>query len=233
MKKMSIGARLTVWYLLIFAIAQAVFGFGMWFILRQNFRQIADEELRAQVEDLTKFLQAQKKNATVAKLQEEVSEAYIIEHSGDFLQIFDSEGNWIFRADALRQDALVAPDPASLNNSSFSDLQLTGRPFRFITGRIAVSGRVYTVQTGVPMDRMVRTLSLFRRYLFAFAPLLLLAAAAGGFWLSRRALSPVDSLTRAAASISGQNLNHRLDAPQTNDELQRLADTLNQMLARI
>lgn len=233
MNRLSVGARLTLWYLVIFAAAQAVFGFGMWFILRQSFRQIADEELRGQVDDLTKFLQAQKKNATVAKLQEEVSEAYIIEHSGDFLQILDGEGNWIFRADALRRSFFVAPDPSSVESASFSDRQFNGGSFRFLTVRVEANGRVYTVQTGVPMDRMVRTLSVFRRYLLMFAPLLLLAAATGGFWLSRRALSPVDSLTRAAASISGHNLSHRLDVPQTKDELQRLAETLNQMLARI
>jgi hypothetical protein len=36
-----------------------------------------------------------------------------------------------------------------------------------------------------------------------FAPLILLAAAAGGYWLSRRALSPVDALVRTAREIGG------------------------------
>jgi heavy metal sensor kinase len=232
-KKLSIGLRLTLWYLAIFAAAELLFGFGMWFILRRNFNQIADEELQSQVEDLTRFLQAQKKNITIAKLQEEVAEAYIIEHSGDFLQIIDSEGNWIFRATALQKNSLVAPPPYLVKRRSFRDLQLGGRQFRFITARIAVDGHVYTTQTGVPTDQMERTLSLFRRYLLMFAPLLLLIAAAGGFWLSRKALSPVDALTRAAKTISGSNLRDRLETIETGDELQRLSETLNEMLARI
>jgi heavy metal sensor kinase len=65
------------------------------------------------------------------------------------------------------------------------------------------------------------------------APLLLLAAAWGGYWLSRKALSPVDALTRTARSIGGGNLNERLEKLTTGDELQRLSDTLNEMLARI
>ena len=48
----------------------------------------------------------------------------------------------------------------------------------------------YTVQTGVPTDQIIATLSLFRRYLLMLAPLLLFAAASGGYWLSRKALSP-------------------------------------------
>jgi len=58
-------------------------------------------------------------------------------------------------------------------------------------------------------------------------------ASAVGYWLSRKALAPVDALTRTARSISGANLNDRLEGLQTGDELQRLSDTLNEMLARI
>jgi heavy metal sensor kinase len=86
---------------------------------------------------------------------------------------------------------------------------------------------------GSPADDAVETLHLFRAYLLMFAPMLLLAAAGGGYWLSRRALSPVDALARTAREISGTNLNSRLQKLDTGDELQRLSDTLNEMLDRI
>jgi hypothetical protein len=96
MKKLSIGVRLTLWYLAIFAAAECLFSVGMWLALRQDLYGIANDALTAQVDDLTHLLKAQKeKNRTVAKLQEEVSEAYLLEHSGDFLQVFDQDGNWI------------------------------------------------------------------------------------------------------------------------------------------
>jgi len=233
MKTVSIGLRLTIWYLAIFAAAQFLFGFGMWLILRRNLYRIADEQLQAQVEDLTRFLQAQRKNATVAKLQEEVSEAYVIEHSGDFLQILDNEGNWIFRASALERNSIAPVQSEGIEGPSYFDGWVDGKPFRFVDARLEVNGRVYAMQTAVPTDDASRTLSLFRRYLLMSAPLLLLAAASGGYWLSRRALSPVDALTCNARKISGSNLRDRLESLQTGDELQRLADTLNEMLARI
>ena len=89
MKKPSIGFRLTLWYVVLFAAAQLVFGTGMWFFARRSLYRITDDTLQGQIDDLTNFLEAQKKNATVAKLQEEVSEAYLLEHSGDYLQIYD------------------------------------------------------------------------------------------------------------------------------------------------
>jgi len=69
--------------------------------------------------------------------------------------------------------------------------------------------------------------------LLMFAPFFLLVAAGGGYWLSRRALAPVDALVRSARDIGGSNLSSRLEKLDTGDELQRLSDTLNEMLQRI
>ncbi len=234
MKRFSIGSRLTLWYLAIFAGAQLCFGVGMWFVLRQDLYSVADDALTAQIEDLTTFLKTQKKkNMTVAKLREEASEAYALEHSGDFLQVYDEDGNWIFRAPTLEQNRFAPVAPAAVKGPSFQNRQLGSKPFRFITQRIEVNGRSFTVQTGVPTDQIIATLSLFRRYLLMLAPLLLFAAASGGYWLSRKALRPVDAIARTARSIGGGNLGDRLEKIATGDELQRLSDTLNEMLARI
>ena len=98
--------------------------------------------------------------------------------------------------------------------------------FRFLFQKLEVNGRIYTVEMGTPADDAVETLHLFRSYLLMFAPLLFLVAAGGGFWLSRRALSPVDTLVQNAREIGGTSLNRRLQKLETGDELQRLSDTL-------
>ena len=234
MRKLSIGSRLTLWYLVIFTAAQLSFGMAMWFALRQELYSVADGALTAQIEDLANFLKSQKKkNMNVTKLREEASEAYDLEHSGDFLQIYDEDGNWIFRAPWLEKNGFMPAILSAIKGRSFQNVQLASKPFRFVTQRIEVNGRSYVVQTGVPTDQIIATLSLFKRYLLMLAPLLLLAAASGGYWLSRKALSPVDALTRTARSIGGHNLGERLEKLATGDELQRLSDTLNEMLARI
>jgi heavy metal sensor kinase len=69
--------------------------------------------------------------------------------------------------------------------------------------------------------------------LFATAPLFLGLASLGGYWMSRWALDPVDQMTRAARTIGAQDLARRLAVPRTRDELARLAETLNEMLARL
>jgi heavy metal sensor kinase len=234
MRRLSIGVRLTLWYLTIFAVAQLVFGVGMWLILRHNLYDMVDDDLQSQVEDLKSFFEAQKKNASFAKLHEEVDESYGIEHSGDFLEVYAETGELIYRSEFLGAHQSALLPPAQITRPLTKSRQIDGRHFRFIFTRLdQINGHVYTVEMGVPADDVFETLSQFRSYLLMFAPLLLLAAAGGGYWLSRRALSPVDALVQTARAVSGTNLNSRLQKLETGDELQRLSDTLNEMLDRI
>lgn len=54
-----------------------------------------------------------------------------------------------------------------------------------------------------------------------------------GWWLLGKALQPVDTMGRQAAAIPGTDLHRRLEVPAAHDELGRLADTFNDLLARI
>lgn len=232
MRKLSIGLRLTLWYVAIIATAQLVFGAGMWFLLRHHLYDLVDSSLQAQVEDLKNFMEAQKKGASNTKLQEEISEAYLLEHSGDYLEIYAEDGTLLYRSTFL-QNHPVKLGSAAQHHPILRSLWVAGKPFRFTLQKIEANGHVYIASTGVPTDDVVETLDQFRTYLLMFAPLLLLVAGGGGYWLSRRALSPVDALVRTAREIGGANLNSRLQKLDTGDELQRLSDTLNEMLNRI
>jgi len=233
MRKPSIGLRLTVWYVAIFALAQLIFGAGMWFVLRHRLYDIVDDNLESQADDFKNYMQAQKKDASIAKLQDEVAEEYDLEHSSIFLQVYLGDGQWLYRSAFLQLNPLAAFEPNAVGKRFFKDSRLGGKPFRFIVERLQVNGHVYTAEIGQRIDDVIGTLSEFRSYLLMFAPLVLLVAASGGYWLSRKALSPVDALARTARAISGANLSRRLEKLNTGDELQRLSDTLNEMLDRI
>ena len=51
--------------------------------------------------------------------------------------------------------------------------------------------------------------------------------------LARKALAPVDRMAATAEEITATRLDRRLDAPNPDDELGRLARTLNGMIARL
>ena len=64
-------------------------------------------------------------------------------------------------------------------------------------------------------------------------PILLAAMAALGWVLAGAALRPVERLRAEAAALSLAEPARRLPVPETGDELQRLAETLNGMLDRV
>lgn len=65
------------------------------------------------------------------------------------------------------------------------------------------------------------------------APVVILVAALLGVFMARRALAPVDAIERAARTIGAGPRGRRLPGAGTNDELERLAETLNAMLDRL
>src|SRR5436190_1971028 len=58
-------------------------------------------------------------------------------------------------------------------------------------------------------------------------------AVGGGYLLARKALAPVDRMAAAAEEITATRLDRRLHTPNPDDELGRLARTLNGMIARL
>jgi len=231
-KKLSIGTRLTLWYFAIFLLAEFVFGAGMWLILRKNLLDIADEVLEGQAADLQRFLEA-RKDVLAAQLQAEISEDYKIERSADYLQISDASGDSIYSSRFFEKHPLPQFSPDQLVRPRYENRRMGHEHFRFMSEMMVVSGRAYVVRVGHPIDEEIETLDAFRGYLLWFAPVLLLGASGIGYWLSHKALAPVDALARTARTISGHNLSSRLEPLHTGDELQRLSDTLNEMLGRI
>lgn len=56
---------------------------------------------------------------------------------------------------------------------------------------------------------------------------------AGGWFLSRRAVQPIDEISRVAREISGSNLSQRIDEQQMDLEFAQLSDVLNQTFSRL
>ena len=233
MKKLSIGLRLTLWYVAIFAVAQAAFGAGMWFILRTHMYDLVDDNLEEQVADVKHFLQVQEEGVPLATLKRELAEEYDLERPGNYVQIYLQNGEWLYRSAFLQENRLAPVQPDAMNRPKVENRRFGERNLRFMSEKLEVNGLVFVAQAGVGINDVLKTLNLFRSYLLMFAPLVLLVAAGVGYWLSQRALAPVDAIVQTAREIGGTNLQRRLTKLHTGDELQRLSDTLNEMLDRI
>jgi len=85
----------------------------------------------------------------------------------------------------------------------------------------------------MPLRRTHQTLTRYVETLLVLVPLGVVLSAVGGWMLARRALRPVDRMSQSALQISAEDLSRRLELRGTQDEIDRLADTLNAMLTRL
>jgi two-component system, OmpR family, heavy metal sensor histidine kinase CusS len=221
----SIGARLSLSFTAAFALAFAALGIVIWLVVRQSLYHAVDDALRERVEGIGRFIEDHKTRLLLDEVKEE------FRAHGDFFQVVDEHGEVIHRGEALAGASLAPlPDDAT---GTFTDGELGGEPLRFLAAPIAVDGRHFTIQAAAPLGALQQGLRNAVWLLAAAVPAALLLAAAGGYWLSRRALAPVDTITATARMIGVENLSQRLEVARTGDELERLSQTLNEMIARL
>ena len=219
MIRLSIRLRLTLWYSAVLLLGLVLFAYGMWLALQQRLVSGVDGRLAQKAEGLGILLSSEETSAGIARLQEEIAE-YLKEVPTRFLiQLRTDAGHEVFSS---ANPPFVFPDRTS-NGPVFRTLDRDDNRFRILTERLDCTGRSFDLLVAGPLDEVQAALSDFRRLLLMMVPGVLAAACLGGWWISRRALAPVDEITRVARSITVQNLSKRLTVPRTGDELQRMS----------
>lgn len=233
MKNRSIGFRLAAWYFVVLACGLAAFSVAAWFAMRASAYHAVDDELRDRVRGVATFMDRQISSLSIPEIRDEFREHSVLGPGGDLFQVCDARGEWLYRSVALESNNVPIDLPGSLDTSRFETRLVERHSLRFYSKRIVVNGKPYTVQVAALMNETFEALDGFRWMLLLATPLLLLAASVGGFWLSTRALAPVDEISLAAQRISIENLADRLPITETGDQLQRLSETLNAMFSRL
>src|SRR4051812_14147315 len=192
-----------------------------------------DDELKDRVRGVESFMSKQISALSVPEIRDEFREHSVLGPGGDLFQVCDAQGEWLYRSVPLENLNVPIQTPNALRAPVFESQSLNGHVLRFYSQPIKVEGKAYTVQVASLMNEGLEALERFRLLLVLGTPLLLLAATAGGYFLSTRALASVDSISKAAQRINIENLTDRLPVPQTGDQLQRLTETLNATFSRL
>ncbi len=233
MRPLSVRARLTLWYFAVLATTLSLFAGGVFLAVRESVFKAVDEELENQLKGVRKLLEHEPEHR-LADLLGELEEYSKLGLGGGLLQVNDSRGRWVYRPDSIRKYDLPSVLPGEIPQKYRRENFGSGKHLvRVNSSKVTINQEVYVVQAVVRLEEFGEVLSELGWTLVWGIPALLLLASAGGYWMSRRALRPVDEINRTARSISEHNLSQRLQAPSTGDELQRLSETLNEMLARL
>ena len=212
--RLSIRQRLTAWYAAALLLGLSLFALGMW-IASTSASSTGSTRASHSPSRSPHRPRSRAEIRDRAQLHQELAEFTREVPDGSLVQ--------------LREAPSAVPLPSAAPRTETTG----GRQFRIATTRLETAGSFFDAQVAMPLDETLAVLQDFRRLLFWMIPAVLLVACLGGYWLSVRALRPVDEITTVARSIGVQNLSQRLVVPRTGDELERMAQTWNDVLARL
>lgn len=235
----SLRIRVTAWYVGLLALALVSFGLAVYFGLENYLESSLEHSLIQQANAIATNFVTQVDSKGLPWLISEVAEDYAPESSGRFIRITRHDGKVLYESGDTREPYIdasrVSHPQLAIRSGAFRRESFDGIQQILVYSFPCVSsaGTAYVVETGASRNPIAHVLHSLLLVLLLLTPLILVAAAMGGYLLMTRPLLPVVALTEQAERIGADNFSDRLPVVSTGDELERLSLSLNRMLTRL
>jgi heavy metal sensor kinase len=240
----SLRARLTLWYTLVLGAPLVAFAGASFLVLDRALLHRADAFIDETLGAFTTELASEQHEEATAPLAIRSSLADV-QFREVRLAVYDSSGTLAASSHADSTVGFAVHHPVDLVEIG-TELRRRGvvarelftvgsgdRAYRIAAEPATIFARRYLVVSAYPLHGNRETMRVVGAAYTIAIPLLLLIAAAGGFFLASRSLSPVAAMSARAAEISSTNLNERLPVGNRRDELSALAAVVNSLLERL
>ncbi|EEF61570.1 sensor histidine kinase [Pedosphaera parvula] len=239
MNTQSIRFRLVVWYAGLLIGVFVLLGYFMFTGVRVYLeRSLGDAQVR-RAQQIAVSLLANVEKTGETPVINEINSVFAPELSDRFIRIMRSDSSVMYASrnpKDLSFDASHVPVYTGAAKAGTwrkepvpdgKELLIAAVPYR------TPDGKKFVVEVGALFDPVQAVLNRLV-ILVAFAlTAMVIVAITGGYWLVRKALAPVDQISKSAEQITLHNLRERLPVAKTGDELERLSISLNNMIVRL
>jgi heavy metal sensor kinase len=234
----SIRFRLTVWYAALLAGMILLFGASTWFGLAHYLNRSLRDSLARQAHQVGENFLIDVGVSGEGYVIDEINEHLAPEVNDRFVRVTRGDGGVLYISGSPEggsfDPAAVAPVGGTFSQQFTREAHLLGGNLLiYALPFTARDGSRFLIEVGASYEQVEDALHGLALALALGLPLTIAAAITGGYWLMRRALKPVDEITRSAERITSRNLGERLPGTRTGDELERLSVALNRMIARL
>jgi len=235
----GLGFRLTAGYIIFFTILLILIGV----MFRRMLVGIQEDQFQEVIEGdwtaLKQYLQVTNGKVTWTYDPKNPREAFTLERLKRVFLLTDEEGHVLEASAAYR---VIGPDPPAEIREALKQR----RPVWTI--RYDPWGLVYLVRSGMFLESGDRRYyaavgrsvglnqALIREFTWQYfisLPVIVLIGGVLGWFLTKRAMRPLQDLVRTSESITGSNLSLRIPLRGAGDELDQLIDTFNRMIRRL
>jgi len=202
------------------------------------------EKLEAQKDGVNMEAFSKINNINFAK----IAQRWVKEKSSDpqliniIVQVFNIKGEQITSSKNISDKAIFSKkmfDSALSGNSCFKNFVLEPSEKRaslvrtFAMPVVENDKIAYIVQISTPLSSINSALNRLKFMLLALLPITVLLTGIVGVLLVKLTLNPVDNMIRTLRQITAESLKLRVNVPDTRDEIERLAETFNDMITRL
>lgn len=166
-------------------------------------------------------------------------EITVIGDDSGFVQLLDSQGRVVSTTKNIAGEAALIVPPVFRGPkgevvtenrviSAFDNVQ-----FRMIAKQITVRNDTYSVIAGYSLEKTKSSIRYLIKLLLALNLLITLLVYVVTWFVTGRALRPVEKMRSEVDLLSAKDLSRRVSVPRSEDEIGRLGKTLNSMLDRL
>ncbi len=231
MKGLPIRWQFTLWFgatlaLLLFGFSLLLFG-----VMRHQLLAAVDTGLQEELREITNEISLADQSSDLLKRAKQ----RFLEHGDYHFQLVDPAGQVFFQSRVFDgQPALSIPAPGAAGALRIETRDLRGLgACRVATSVVDGPAGRYTIHAATSLEPFEQQISVLITVLVASGPVALVCGLAGGYTLARRALSPVEWMVEVTNRITATDLHQRVEVLNPNDELGRLAQTLNALIDRL
>jgi heavy metal sensor kinase len=213
----------------VLAVVLAAFGASVYWMMGGQLMNRLDDGLREELSDvLGEVERATEREAMLYWLDRRFAG-----HEGFDFQITAPDGTRIFSNPRLGERWLPIPGSLPREQNVFTEVEAEDRRWRVINRMVTGPDSPLTVQVARSLEPYDHEMGELLAVLLITGPAALIAALSGGYFLAGKALAPVERMTATANEITAQRLDRRLEVTNRDDELGRLAETINGMIERL
>ncbi len=247
----SVRARLTWWYSIVLALVLLAFAIATSVFFEHTLSKRSDDQLAEMTGAFAETLRAEQSDiGDTGKIQAAASEAirefrfrdhqfYVFD---DNLELIGSTAE--LESSLKTRTASASPSlpmsfllplarTATVKGHALATFRQKGEALRAYAEPAQIGSHHEVVVVARSLRSQEGMITDFQEGLFIAIPLALLLAGAGGYFLARKSLAPVMGMSERVTQMSAANLKERLPVVNANDELGRLANVFNDLLARL
>jgi heavy metal sensor kinase len=232
MRRVPIRAKLTIAFVVVMALVLSATGLFLYVRMGSALDETLDQGLRSRAADLKALVEQADTGLSQAKRDP------LSERGERVAQILDTQGRIVDAAPGLSKGPALTRDElarASRHSLFVREIKLPGadEPVRLYASPVSAQDRHLIVVVGSSLGDRNEARRNLGALLLLGGPAALVLASLTGFFVTAAALRPVEAMRRRATAISAGEPGQRLPVPPARDEIGRLGDTLNEMLARL